>query len=48
LIRPSVSILPRPHLAAPQEAPMLDLTYLALLAALFLLSVWMIRAFDRL
>jgi len=27
---------------------MLDLTYLALLAALFLLSVWMIRAFDQL
>jgi len=26
---------------------MMDLLYLALIAALFLLSIWMIRAFDR-
>jgi len=26
---------------------MTDLLYLALIAALFLLSIWMIRAFDR-
>ena len=31
-----------------EAAPMLDLTYLALFAALLLLSVWMIQAFDRL
>jgi len=27
---------------------MMDLLYLALIAALFLFSIWMIRSFDRL
>lgn len=27
---------------------MLDLMYLALIVALFLVSLWMVRAFDRL
>jgi len=27
---------------------MMDLLYLALIAALFVLSLWMIRSFDRL
>jgi hypothetical protein len=33
---------------APSEVTsMMDLLYIALIAALFLFSLWMIRAFDR-
>jgi hypothetical protein len=31
----------------PGGSSMMDLIYVALIAALFLLSLWMIRAFDR-
>jgi hypothetical protein len=30
-----------------RRTSMLDLFYLALIAALFVFSIWMIRAFDR-